>query len=324
MPAKIEVDKNKLYKLFIIKNMSRIDVAKELGIKESLVKLKLKQYGIKKPSDLHVQNIQKSCMKKYGVSNGGWTPEAQEKIKATNRAKFGYDFGLSSPEVQAKRLETVQEHYGVDNVFQSEEVKEKIKETNLKRRGVPHNMQDPECVEKTKQTNYERYGDSCYFNTEDYRNKSKETSLQRYGTEFPSQSDEVKKTGALTKLKNNNINTSKAEFKVFIKLQKKFSDVIHQYYSESYPWVCDFYIPSLDLYIEYQEAWDHGYAPYTGSVTDLAIIENWKAKNNERYNSALKTWIERDVKKRNHAKENNLNWIEFFTYEEFLAWFNKQ
>lgn len=278
MPAKIEVDKNKLYELFITKNMSRIDVAKELGIKESLVKLKLKQYGIKKSSDLHVQNIQKSCMKKYGVSNGGWTPEAQEKIKATNRAKFGYDFGLSSPEVQAKKLETVQERYGVDNVFQSKEIKEKIKETNLKRRGVPHNMQDPECVEKTKQT----------------------------------------------KVINNTVNSSRGEMSVYLMLQEKFPDIIHQYYSKEYPWICDFYIPSLSLYIEYQEIWDHGFKPFEGTPEDLEKLEKWKSKNTERYNSAIRIWTIADVKKRNHAKENNLNWIEFFTYEEFLAWFNKQ
>ena len=38
------------------------------------------------------------------------------------------------------------------------------------------------------------------------------------------------------------------------------------------------------------------------------------------YVNAIKIWTELDVKKRNWAKENNLNWIEFFTFEEVKVW----
>lgn len=35
-------------------------------------------------------------------------------------------------------------------------------------------------------------------------------------------------------------------------------------------------------------------------------------------------WTKNDVRKRKAAKKNNLNWIEFFTMDEFMSWFEKQ
>lgn len=40
------------------------------------------------------------------------------------------------------------------------------------------------------------------------------------------------------------------------------------------------------------------------------------------YDYAIRTWTFTDPLKRQIAKENNLNWIEFFTMEQFMDWFN--
>ena len=37
-----------------------------------------------------------------------------------------------------------------------------------------------------------------------------------------------------------------------------------------------------------------------------------KAQTSDFYHNAIETWTIRDVKKRNFAKEHNLNWVEFF------------
>ena len=39
-------------------------------------------------------------------------------------------------------------------------------------------------------------------------------------------------------------------------------DIIRQYNSERYPFSCDFYIKSLDVFIEYQGFWSHNVHPY--------------------------------------------------------------
>lgn len=41
-----------------------------------------------------------------------------------------------------------------------------------------------------------------------------------------------------------------------------------------------------------------------------------------RYDATIDIWSIHDVKKRNIAKENNLNWIEFFNMKEFDNWLN--
>ena len=55
----------------------------------------------------------------------------------------------------------------------------------------------------------------------------------------------------LTQKKNGTINTSKTEKELEAELRKIFPDLKTQYKSEVYPFACDYYIPSLDLYIEY-------------------------------------------------------------------------
>ena len=87
--------------------------------------------------------------------------------------------------------------------------------------------------------------------------------------------------------------------------------------------MCDFYIPSLDLYIECNYHWTHGCHPYLGTQDDLKLIEYWKSKNTQYYNNAINCWSIRDVHKRNIAKQNNLNYKEFFTILDLQNWLNK-
>lgn len=127
-----------------------------------------------------------------------------------------------------------------------------------------------------------------------------------------------------TKRKNGTFNTSKEENEINILLRQKFSDVKMQYKSEKYPFNCDFYIPEKDLYIEYQGSWTHGKKPFESSKSDLQKLSKWKNNSihSKYYEVAIHTWTIRDVNKRTIAKENNLNWIEFFTMKDFLSWFD--
>ena len=44
--------------------------------------------------------------------------------------------------------------------------------------------------------------------------------------------------------------------------------------------------------------------------------------NNNLYHSKIKTWTIYDVQKRNIAKQNNINYIEFYNIEECKSWIN--
>ena len=104
-------------------------------------------------------------------------------------------------------------------------------------------------------------------------------------------------------------------------LVEKYKDVRRNYKSEQYPYACDFYIPSSDLYIECNFHWTHGDHAYNeNDYNDKLRLEYMKYKNNTYYDNAINTWTIRDVNKRNTAKANNLNYIEFWTFDEFKAW----
>ena len=86
-----------------------------------------------------------------------------------------------------------------------------------------------------------------------------------------------------------------------------------QYYNDVYPYSCDFYIPYINLYIEIQGNWTHGDKPFEGTEEDIEKLEFWKSKNNDYYNNAIYTWTDLDVRKRNIARENHLNYLEIFS-----------
>jgi len=133
---------------------------------------------------------------------------------------------------------------------------------------------------------------------------------------------------------NGTVNTSKAEDQIAFLLESKFCNVKRQYKSDLYPFACDFYIPEIDTYIEYQGDWSHGkdgrkiLGPYNSNNKEhQKVIEKWKEKEDRghpRYKGAIDVWTIRDPLKRETARKNNLNWLEFFTINEFLSWYRDQ
>ena len=60
------------------------------------------------------------------------------------------------------------------------------------------------------------------------------------------------------------------------------------------------------------------------SIIDKVFFKNniklWKSKNTKFYNNAIKCWSISDVYKRNIAKQNKINYIEFWNIEELKEW----
>lgn len=86
-----------------------------------------------------------------------------------------------------------------------------------------------------------------------------------------------------TKLKNKTFNTSKIEELYY----KQFCDIfgeeniLRQYKEERYPFNCDFYIKSQDLFIEINYYWTHGPHPFDcSSEEDLSRLEQIKSNQN--------------------------------------------
>ena len=124
-----------------------------------------------------------------------------------------------------------------------------------------------------------------------------------------------------TKKSNHTFNSSKPEDSYYIHLIDIYGkdDVVRQYRDDRYPYACDFYVKSLDLFIELNFNWTHGGHPFDSqNEADIKKLTIWeeKAIKSEFYKNAIYTWTELDVKKQLIAKENKLNYTVYYSEED--------
>lgn len=264
-------------------------------------------------------------LKFYGKENFLFSTHCSNKCKKQDQS-VNKKWKMSCGELgtnRQKAKETMKKRYGVENPYQIPEIINKIKKINKEKQ--------QESLIKQKQTCLQKYGVEYVSQSQIIKDKIKQTSLERYGVPYPIQSQEVKdkynwktivKKIISTKEQNKSFNTSKIEDESYILIKEKYNDdVIRQYKEYRYPFLCDFYIPSLDLFIECQYGWQHGNHPFNkDNNEDIKYYNKIKSKNTKYYNNVLYNWTIRDVKKRNTAKENNLNYIEFWNIEELKDW----
>lgn len=117
-----------------------------------------------------------------------------------------------------------------------------------------------------------------------------------------------------TKKLNNSFNSSKPEEDFYKTLLTLFdiADIKRQYREDRYPFNCDFYICSLDIFIELNINWTHGGHKYNRCAKrDQVKVAEWreKSKQSKYYAKALETWLYRDPLKYYFAKQNKLNYM---------------
>jgi hypothetical protein len=264
---------------------------------------------------LHRENIKNTLLLKYNIENPGQLSDHNEKIQISKILKNKKNNNLSNISTGSNK-DTCLIKYNEDNVSKVDFIKEKRVNTNIKKYGVQNIW------------NLDKYKEKAH--SEESKLKIIETNRKRYNCDNALQNEDIKLKSINTKKTNKSFNTSKPEEETYILLKKKYPDVIRQYGNKLYPFNCDFYIPSLDLYIECQYSIFHNKRPYLGTDEDLKEVEilNKKAEdrkkilniNKSQYDAIIYTWTDLDVRKRNIAKENNLNFIEFWSVHELKKW----
>lgn len=133
-----------------------------------------------------------------------------------------------------------------------------------------------------------------------------------------------------TKRKNHSTSDSLQEEKAYVALCKKFGvdDVVREYSSALYPFSCDFYIKSIDTYIELNITWYHGGHFYNAdNPDDQAWLAEWRRRmpRSSCYAAAIHTWTERDLLKRDTARKNHLNYLTFWRRDmvDFYEWLSQ-
>ena len=94
-------------------------------------------------------------------------------------------------------------------------------------------------------------------------------------------------------------------------------DIIYQYSSDLYPFKCDFYIKSLDLYIELNANPRHGSHPFNpNNPEDIEELNRLKNDNSSWSKQILVQWPDLDVRKWNLAIKNNLNILVIYSHSK--------
>lgn len=209
----------------------------------------------------------------------------------------------AAPEGQRKRLETLSKMYG--------SVKEAYKNVS----------------EKSKQTCLIRYGKEYIFQVEEFKEKAKQTRLEKYGKEYFTQTDvcinaahtpEINDQRIQTRIERGNWSTSKPEEEMYLELCNEYgeNDVYRNYNKDPrYPFHCDFYIKSEDLFIELNAFFTHGPHPFNPlNEDDIELVNKWKrlTNGNDLYSEAVRIWTINDPLKLKTAVEEGLNYVTIY------------
>lgn len=286
---------------------------------------KFEKYGDENYNNM--EKNKKTCLEKYGTSSFAKTEEYINKTKKTNLEKYGVEWWLQTDTCKNEAKKAKKEKYGDENYNN----RNKAKKTTLEKYGVENTKQWKGAKEKEKETCLKKYGVTSYTKTKEYKEKSKETSIKHFGIDNCTKSETWKekwygnkewvknKTDSIynSMIKNNSFKYSKTEKIIFLFLKENYPDVIRQYKESRYPFKCDFYIPTKDLFIEYNGYWTHGGHPFDeNNPDDINKLNKWKSKDNKIYKAAIKTWTIKDPLKIKTFNENKLNYIILW-YDSF-------
>ena len=168
---KIQISKDTLFDLYIVKNLSPTEIEKELTISHSSFTKYIKEFNIVKSKELIKECRKRTNLLKYGVDNPSKSVVVKTKISSANK--------LNKDIIMEKRRKTNLEKYGSEtynNMKKNQETKilnhgdpyyngrDKYKETMVNRYGVDNGFKLPElkkenllrvCLEKGYSENFQ-------------------------------------------------------------------------------------------------------------------------------------------------------------------------
>lgn len=231
------------------------------------------------------------------------------ETKTENKKRVAWNKGIKrSDEEKIKQKETLMRKYGVTNAFQIPSIKDKL--TDIRN--------TDEWKNKVRETKKLRYGDENYNNFD----KCLKTKNERYGNQNYNNMDK----NIATKRRNNTFTSSNTEEIFYEFLVDKYGcyDVYRQYKESRYPFCCDFYIKSTDTFIELNLHPCHNFKIYNPN-TDTEILNKLieRSMDSKYYAQVIKVWTYSDPLKFQTAKENNLNYIVFYSKEDVFEYMYK-
>lgn len=192
-----------------------------------------------------------------------------------------------------------------------EATKLKAQATNSMRYGGTNVMDSADVRARVAETNRQKYGGASPFADSKVRRKA----MQKKWPELFAAMVEYKRTGKVSDVACE----SAFEFVAFKLLVARFgvNDVFCQYgihpYDARYPYNCDFYVKSLDLFIELHMYYTHGWHWFDASNPDDVLRVKHLLDSNKPMNlKAVKVWTDIDPKKRAQAAGSGIRYLVFW------------
>lgn len=129
---------------------------------------------------------EKTCLRKFGVTNVSKSNYFKEIYKNTMNEKYGVDHYSKTKEYKEKFKNTMIGRFGVETPMHSEEIKKKMAERSLEKYGVECHLSLPEIQDKIKKT-WESRGFKRNSSTEEWLVSYIKTCNHKYGTDHPMQ-----------------------------------------------------------------------------------------------------------------------------------------
>ena len=301
----IKLDKEKLTKLYKEEGWSISALTEEFKVGRETIKSNIEFYNIILSAEdlitakrFKEERKKKTLLQKYGVDNVSKIKEVRDKVAEGNK----------------KYQEKLKEE-GITSFFATEEGKKAARDGVLRKYGMDN-------INKTEQRRNEM--------RENWKSKSKEEKRKWIEKCRMVQTKEVQQRISDTKRRNNSFHISSWEAMLTEKLSNLFPDLKTQYKDKRYPFHCDFYIPSLDLFIECNFHWTHGRRPFNpNNEKDMAQLRHWEElgrsatsvrDKGQYYKNAITTWTDLDVRKRIIAEQNGLNYLVFYFLKDAIKW----
>lgn len=208
----------------------------------------------------------------------------------------------------------------------SEETRKKLSE---KAKGVkhrPHTDEEKEhqsrVIKELRKTSSPIWNKGKHLSDEQKKHISETLNGRPSPMKGRKRSEETNRKINETKRLLGTFNTSKEEDEVFNILKEAYGNggVIRGYSSDTrYPFQCDFYIPSFDLFIECNFHWTHGGKKYDSSdMFCQSKLKEWEEKSEQSkyYKNAIYCWTDLDIRKFDVAVKNSLNYKAYYSLSE--------
>lgn len=252
----------------------------------------LERYSVDHISKLDMVKKKKeqTCREKYGEKTNLLTEENKIKRQSTSMMRYGTQHPMMNSQVSNKSLKTRLEKYGRCSVFGSDDFSKIMQEKYL----VDHALQNSNLLSKCQSTNMEKYGNKVYTRSEDFKKKSRTTYLNNgyrhpkhpylledgydlfddkefFSQEFASRGFKgleeyygIKPPAIRSLLKKYQIDYQRTFsypeqliYDILVDSGLKKDDIIINSRSIIKPYEIDFFIPSINLGIEYNGLYWH-------------------------------------------------------------------